>query len=352
MRCSRLSAPNGVWAPGRRWASSIQTPTATSWSRTSRSSVQPRRAMLPPRFSRLASITPTLRRSCLVSRRRRWFFIAAKIRQCRSSLAGRSHRSSRMRAFVLLEGDHHLPYEGDVEPVLQAIEEFLGVDRTQPATAARVTPDAGEAPVVILFTDMESSTQLTQRLGDSRAQELVRAHNDIVREALRLNGGNEIKHTGDGIMASFASPSRALEGAVQIQRAIAEHNQQHPGEAVSVRIGLNAGEPVREQNDLFGHAVQLASRICNQAEPGQILASNVVRELVAGKGFLFADRGTADLRGFEDPDPPLRSPLARLEPPNSLPFSADLGLFSSCCSFIQAVSHVLTRPRSSTLELS
>ncbi len=203
--------------------------------------------------------------------------------------------------FVLLDGDHHLPYEGNFEPILQAVEEFLGVERTAPVTREPQAVDVGEAPVVILFTDMESSTQITHQLGDSRAQELVRTHNEIVRTALRVNGGNEIKHTGDGIMASFASPSRALESAVQIQRALADHNQQHPDTPISVRIGLNAGEPVREQNDLFGQAVQLASRICSQAEPGRILASNVVRELVAGKGFLFADAGTADLRGFEDP---------------------------------------------------
>lgn len=203
--------------------------------------------------------------------------------------------------FVLLDGNHHLPHEGDVEPVLQAIEEFLGVERTQPVQRTPTAVDVGEAPVVILFTDMESSTALTQRLGDGPAQELVRTHNDIVRDALRINGGSEIKHTGDGIMASFASPSRALESAVQIQRALAQYNQDNPDAVINVRIGLNAGEPVREQNDLFGQAVQLASRICSQAEPGQILASNVVRELVAGKGFLFADRGSADLRGFEDP---------------------------------------------------
>jgi class 3 adenylate cyclase len=202
--------------------------------------------------------------------------------------------------FVLLDGNHHLPYEGDVEPVLRAMEEFLDVERTAPPTP-RTSVDVGEAPVVILFTDMESSTELTQRLGDQRAQELIRTHNKIVRNALRINGGNEIKHTGDGIMASFVSPSRALESSIQIQRALAQHNQDHPDAVISIRIGLNAGEPVREQNDLFGQAVQLASRICNQAEPGQVLASNVVRELVAGKGFLFADRGTADLRGFEDP---------------------------------------------------
>ena len=80
-----------------------------------------------------------------------------------------------------------------------------------------------------------------------------------------------------------------------------QHNEDGAGGApIRVRIGMNVGEPVRERGDLFGVAVQLARRICDQAEPGQILASNVVRELVAGKGFLFADRGETALRGFED----------------------------------------------------
>jgi adenylate cyclase len=87
---------------------------------------------------------------------------------------------------------------------------------------------------------------------------------------------------------------------VAIQRAFYQHNEMNPDEQVAVRIGLNAGEPVADGDDLFGTAVQLASRVCNRAEPGEILTSDVVRQLVAGKGFLFADRGEAELRGFED----------------------------------------------------
>jgi class 3 adenylate cyclase len=206
---------------------------------------------------------------------------------------------------LMLEGDHHLPYDHDAEPVLSAIEEFLGVE-TEPA--APVTPSramaalfSSDAPVTLLFTDMEASTVLTQRLGDARAQELVRRHNEIVREGLAANGGSEIKHTGDGIMASFPATSRALECAIGIQRTLASHNDERRDEAIRVRIGLNCGEPVHEENDLFGTAVQLARRICEHAQPGEILASNVVRELVAGKGFLFADGGETTLRGFEDP---------------------------------------------------
>ncbi len=153
----------------------------------------------------------------------------------------------------------------------------------------------------ILFTDMESSTALTQSLGDAKAQELVRAHNTIVREALSAHAGTEIKHTGDGIMASFAGASSALGCAVAIQRAVAARAAEQPDIPLGLRVGVNAGEPVVEEQDLFGASVQLAKRICDHAEPGQILASNVVRELAMGKGFLFGDIGEVVPKGFEEP---------------------------------------------------
>jgi class 3 adenylate cyclase len=180
----------------------------------------------------------------------------------------------------------------------QTILDFLSGGDDSPAPPA--PPSA--SVVTILFTDLTDSTALTQRLGDAQAQELVRAHNAIVREALAGHGGSEIKHTGDGIMASFPTASGALECAVAIQRNMEEGTRNmalpHP---IAVHIGLNAGEPVAEERDLFGTSVQLARRICDQAAAGEILASNVVRELAAGKGFLFADRGESVLRGFEDP---------------------------------------------------
>jgi adenylate cyclase len=125
----------------------------------------------------------------------------------------------------------------------------------------------------------------------------VRAHNVIVREALNAHAGNEIKHTGDGIMASFPTASGALDCAVAIQQSVAGHVDTN----LRVHIGLNAGEPVVEESDLFGTAVQLAQRICDSAEAGQILVSNVVRELAAGKRFLFADIGEVVPKGFEEP---------------------------------------------------
>jgi len=192
---------------------------------------------------------------------------------------------------VSLEGAIHWPWLGDSDSVLTAIFDFLG----EAPLARRRPVETREGLATILFTDLTDSTALTQRLGDEQAQELVRAHNTIVREALAAHGGRAIKHTGDGIMASFGSASGALECAVAIQRAVVERGEPN----LQVHVGLNAGEPVAEDGDLFGSAVQLARRICDQAAPGEILASNVVRELAAGKRFLFDDRGVADLKGFE-----------------------------------------------------
>jgi class 3 adenylate cyclase/pimeloyl-ACP methyl ester carboxylesterase len=204
--------------------------------------------------------------------------------------------------FVALEGDITDLYIGDTS-YMETMTRFLDEGRAaEPVGAALATAHVH----TILITDMEGSTTLTQRLGDAEAQDVLRIHNAIIRDALEAHEGSETKHTGDGIMASFASASRALECAIAIQRAFHQHNQgvgtHHDApEPIRVRIGLNAGEPVAEDEDLFGTAVQLAARICAHAEPGQILASNVVQELAAGKKFLFSDRGETTLRGFDDP---------------------------------------------------
>jgi class 3 adenylate cyclase/pimeloyl-ACP methyl ester carboxylesterase len=185
--------------------------------------------------------------------------------------------------------------------MLPVIRRFLNVKVAAAARPAGV--DVG-AVHTILFTDVEGSTALTERLGDAKAQEVRRAHDSIVREALRAQGGNETKHTGDGIMASFSSAARAVESAVAMQRAFAAWNADVGARRASplrVRIGLNAGEPVAEEADLFGTAVNLAKRICDQAEAGQILVSDVVQQLAAGKGFSFADKGEVGLKGFEKP---------------------------------------------------
>ncbi|MCH8995395.1 MAG: adenylate/guanylate cyclase domain-containing protein [Chloroflexi bacterium] len=176
----------------------------------------------------------------------------------------------------------------------------VGEAQSSSPLATGITP-APSGSLTILFTDMESSTALRQWLGDEKAQELVRVHNAIVRDALEAYNGSEIKHTGDGIMASFTSTVSALESAIAIQRSVAAHVEAYPEAPLRVYIGMNAGEPIAEEGDLFGTSVDLAKRICDQCQPGEILVSDVVRQLVAGKEFLFSDRGETALRGFEDP---------------------------------------------------
>ena len=153
----------------------------------------------------------------------------------------------------------------------------------------------------ILFTDIVGSTELTQRLGDSGAMEVLRRHDDIVREALQATGGREIKHTGDGIMASFTSASRAVQCAIEIQQRFEELAASGPDGAIQIRVGISAGEPVVDKGDLFGTAVQLAARLCSHADAGGILVSHAVRELCAGKDLRFEVARELELRGFSEP---------------------------------------------------
>ena len=200
-------------------------------------------------------------------------------------------------SLVVLEGVSEGSGLGGRQAALTAIDEFLGEDEEAAAEAKSLST---EDTHTILFTDVEGSSALTQRLGDAKARELLREHERIVREALKVHGGSEVKTMGDGFMASFSSATKALDCAIAMQRAFAERNESAE-EPIKVRVGLNAGEPIVEEKDLFGTVVNLSARICAHAEAGQILAPIVVRELAAGKQFMFADLGEIELRGFEDP---------------------------------------------------
>jgi class 3 adenylate cyclase len=176
---------------------------------------------------------------------------------------------------------------------------FLGVDI--PPRALRFDGVSGIRTV--LFTDLVGHTEMMRRLGDERGRAVLREHERITREVLKQYGGDEIKTMGDGFMASFGSASRAVECAIALQKAFAEHNADvgaHGDAPLNVRVGLNAGEPIAEDGDLFGSTVILASRVCAQAGAGKILIPEPVRHLLTGKDFLFADRGEVTLKGFED----------------------------------------------------
>jgi class 3 adenylate cyclase len=131
---------------------------------------------------------------------------------------------------------------------------------------------------------------------------VLREHERITREVLVQHGGAEVKTMGDGFMASFGSVTAAVECAIALQRAFGAWNDEDGAKASSlqVRVGLNAGEPIEEDGDLFGATVILASRICGMAGAGEILVPETVRGLLSGKGFVFGDRGEFVPKGFDE----------------------------------------------------
>jgi class 3 adenylate cyclase/pimeloyl-ACP methyl ester carboxylesterase len=175
----------------------------------------------------------------------------------------------------------------------EAILEFLG------ATSGPV----GAAPSAfrtVLFTDVVGHTAMMHRLGDDQGRSVLRDHERIIRAALEAHRGTEVKSMGDGFMAAFGSVTAAVDCAVSLQRRLAEHNAT-VDEPLGVRVGLNAGEPIAEDDDLFGSTVILAARIAACADGGEILVPEAVRHLLAGKPYRFHDHGENVLKGFDEP---------------------------------------------------
>ena len=190
---------------------------------------------------------------------------------------------------------HGLMADNLIEVGEGPINAFLGdLPRHPPGEA--YTDSAVRA---ILFTDFCGSTQLTQELGDEGFMCLLRVHDEIVRSALQRHGGSEVKHTGDGIMASFAQASAALRCALAIHAGFDERRTAGATPDLRVRVGLAAGEPVDHADDMFGATVNLASRICDAAEPGHALVSELVHDLGLERGFSFGPRRDREFRGFQ-----------------------------------------------------
>ena len=152
----------------------------------------------------------------------------------------------------------------------------------------------------ILFTDLVDSTATTQAIGDDASVALLRTHDRVVDGAVAEHGGIKVKHTGDGIMASFVSCHAAVQAAMAIQRGLADLGELSEKE-VPVRIGISAGEPVTDEDDLFGAAVQLAARLSSHGEAGDIWVSRPVRDLCLGKTVRFAEAESVELKGFSEP---------------------------------------------------
>jgi len=193
---------------------------------------------------------------------------------------------------------HGLLADNIIEVGNGPINAFLGEIPRHPAGEAYVE----SAVRAILFTDLCDSTQQTQELGDEGFMLLLREHDEIVRAALHKQGGREVKHTGDGIMASFTSVSAAVEAGIDVQSSLRRRNND-ADRPIHLRVGIGVGEPVTERGDLFGAAVQLSARLCGVASPGGIAVSTAVRDLCVGKRFSFDAKGSLDLKGFVEPVP-------------------------------------------------
>lgn len=170
-----------------------------------------------------------------------------------------------------------------------------------------VTPDADAANnsriVTVMFTHIANYDEITAQQGDKTGQEILRAHNGIVESVLGEFGGKQIKQIQNGTMASFSDNTQGVGAAVAIRDRLAEHSKQNPALPIDVKVGLNCGEPITEDNDLFGSTVQLAARIMDQAKIGQVVVSQPICEEVQARTntLIFESCGTPSLKGFADP---------------------------------------------------
>ena len=184
-----------------------------------------------------------------------------------------------------------------VEVDIKEVDGYLG-RTTDPAGVSEASPIAEPGFRAILFTDIVDSTAIQEVVGDRAAMEIVSAHDEMVRAALRDHAGREMQHTGDGLMASFADATEAGACAVDIHQAI----ERSDVDDLTVRIGINGGEPLEKNERLFGRAVNLARRICDAAEGESTLISDVIRDLV-GTSLEIEDRGSMMFKGFAEPVP-------------------------------------------------
>ena len=228
--------------------------------------------------------------------------------------------------------------------------------RERPNLAPHAAPDG---TVTILFTDIEGYTAMTERLGDLRAQEVLRAHNAIIREQVTAHGGFEVKSQGDGFMVAFSSARRAILCAIAMQQAIAGYGARHPEEPIQVRIGLHTGEVIKEAEDFFGKNVILAARIASVARGGEILVSAVLKELSESAGDIpFGDSRPVEMKGISGvrtvyevqwgAHPPASRSGARRTPGTSSAARASTGRSASTASCAaSATPRVSTTSRSS-----
>jgi class 3 adenylate cyclase len=186
---------------------------------------------------------------------------------------------------VELPGVDHLPFFGDQDSVVELTQEFL--------TGARPVVEPDRVLATLLFSDIVDSTRRAAELGDRRWHRLLVDHQEVVRQQLGRFRGREVKTTGDGFLATFDGPARAIRAADAIRAGLAELG-------LEVRVGLHTGEVELLGDDVGGIAVHIAARVMAAAGAGEVLCSRTVKDLVAGAGYAFADRGTRTLKGVPD----------------------------------------------------
>jgi class 3 adenylate cyclase/pimeloyl-ACP methyl ester carboxylesterase len=184
--------------------------------------------------------------------------------------------------YVELPGDDHIPWFGDPDALLDEIEEFL--------TGSRHAPEPDRALATVLFTDIVGSTERAASLGDRRWRELLEHHHALVRGQLDTFGGREVKTMGDGFLATFDGPARAIRCACTL-------SDRSSSEGVEVRAGVHTGECELLADDVGGMAVHIGARVAAKASPGEVLVSGTVKDLVVGSGIEFDDRGSHELKG-------------------------------------------------------
>lgn len=201
--------------------------------------------------------------------------------------------------FSVFKGDIHLPWLGNSNEIIDAIREFTGVEKPTilddgyQSTDKTAFDDTEQATIV--FTDIVSSTDLVNRLGDTPARDIFLHHDRIIRKQIGKYGGRELQNLGDGFMLSFRSASAAIRCAISIQRKLATSKSD-----IKLRIGVNTGEVIkREDEHPFGQAVVLASRIVSECTGGQILVSDITKKMVAGGKFSFAESKQFIPKGFD-----------------------------------------------------
>lgn len=263
-------APSVAHEPGRRMAFG-------AYERAAASPGMARALIAALDRTDVSDVLPQVRVPTLVLHRRGDMFPVERARWMADQVAdGR---------FVELEGADHLPFYGDTGSILGEVEEFV--------TGARSSRTPDRALATVLFTDIVESTRRASELGDGRWRELLEAHNELTRQHVEAARGRPIKSTGDGYLAVFDGPARAVNCARDLATAVAPLG-------IQIRAGVHTGECELMKDDIAGLAVHIGARISNLADPGEVIVSSTVKDLVVGSNIRFTDRGEHELKGVTD----------------------------------------------------